>query len=633
MQIGRENIEKVLEATDIVDLIQSYVQLKRVGSQFRANCPFHQEKTPSFYVTPTMQRFHCFGCGKGGDAIAFVRDYENLPFVDAMRKLATRAGITLEEGPADPREEAGRRAKGRLIDLHREVTAFLHELLMKSPDAAHAREYLKSRGFGGEMAARWALGWMPAQARVFTEWAKSRRMTARELVDAGLAALREEQRPQDGIFLRFRDRLMFPIRNEVGDVIAFSGRQLREDPNSGKYINSPETALFRKSNVLFALDRARKPILGEKTALLCEGQIDVIVCHESGIEHAIAPLGTAFTPQHAHLIRRYTKQVLICYDSDRAGLAAAEKAFRELAAVGLGVRVVEMPAGDDPDSFLRREGVEAFRARLAAAREFFDFKLGRARAAGLLEAAASRTAVARECAEMLAAIPDPMARDAQIQLAAGHLQMPDAALREEIAQTLKRERERPRGSPRRDAVDPEEPARPAEPTRLHRSVEVLCRLALRCGQAQHFLSEQFEALHSAKPWLEGIPLLESILCASPDPASPASINSFLASLPPEDHLALVRDPDALANVPLNGLQEAEHALALLCAIVLHRRDAAVKAELKKPGLAAERMIELLEESKEIARLMQGTTRFQNADVLPPSTFRPKPPPWKNRRAD
>ena len=316
-RIPEETIEQVLAATDIVDLIGSYFPLKRAGTNFKALCPFHNEKTPSFMVNPARQSFHCFGCGEGGSAIGFVMRYENLPFVDAVRKLADRAGIAIVE-EHDPQADRIRHIRGRLLDLHREAAAFMHELLPDHPEAAHARKYLQGRGLDREAAARWGIGWMPGNPRVFLDWAREKKYTGRELVGSGLASLKDPQRASAGLYLRFRDRLMFPIRNDYGDVIAFSGRQLREDPNSGKYINSPETRLFEKSRVLFALDKARRAMIREKQALLCEGQLDVIACHEHGIEHAVAPLGTAFTPHHAHLLHRYTSKVTLCFDADDA---------------------------------------------------------------------------------------------------------------------------------------------------------------------------------------------------------------------------------------------------------------------------------------------------------------------------
>jgi len=625
-QIPKESIEQVLSATDIVDLIQSYVPLKRAGSQFRANCPFHSEKTPSFYVNPARQSFHCFGCGKGGDAISFVRDYENLPFMEAVRKLAARAGVGIREEEADPEADRKRRSKGRLLDLHREAAEFLHELLLKSPEAAHAREYLKSRGFGREMAANWTVGWMPENARTFLDWARSRKFTGRELVDAGICYLREEGNANSGIRVRFRDRLMFPIRNEIGDVIAFSGRQLREDPNSGKYVNSPETFIFRKSKVLFALDRAKKPILREKAALLCEGQLDVISCHELGIDHAIAPLGTAFTREHAKLLRRYTNHVLVCYDADRAGLAAGERVFRELVPEGLSVRVVGMPAGDDPDTYLKSHGADAFRGLLEAAREFFDFKLENARAAGLLDTAAGRAAALTDCAGMLALMSDFAARENQINTVATYLQTSATVLRQEIAKLKSRPQRAHRENPGTSGDD----APPAEPAPMHRIVAFLCHLALTSSAAQHLLGEQFETLHEASRWLEGIPLLEAILAAAPDPASNAAVNAFLGGLPESDRLALIGGA-VLEGAPQDGMQAAEHALALLSGTVLQKRDAAVKAALKEPGLPPGRMIELLEEAKEISGLLRGIgQRSEFDDELPASTWKPKVPEWRSK---
>ncbi len=623
-QISKDSIEKVLAATDIVDLIGSYIPLKRAGTQFKANCPFHHEKTPSFSVNPARQTFKCFGCQKGGNAVGFVMDYENLPFVDAVRKLATRAGIPLEAEVFDPQADQSRKLRGRLLDLHREAAAFFHERLLKDPAAGHARDYLKGRGFGRDMAANWSVGWMPESAKLFLDWARAKKYSGRELVASGLAALRNEDDASSGLYVRFRDRLMFPIRNEMGDVIAFSGRQLRADPNSGKYINSPETMIFRKSNVLFALDRARKLILREKSALLCEGQIDVIACHEHGIDHAIAPLGTAFTQQHAHLLRRYTSSVLLCYDADKAGVAASERAFRELAAEGLSVRVVVMPDGDDPDSYLKSHGPEAFRGLLASAREFFEFKLGRAKVNGAFESAAERRTLAGECVGLLAAMSDAVARDHQINVVATHLQTSVAALRGALAKALQKPQREVAAT--RSAEPDSEPA--SEPTPVHRIVAYLCHLALSSAPAQHFLAEQFETLHEANRWLEGISLLERILSAAPDPASHAAVNVFLGGLGEADRLALTGDAGSLEGLPTTGMQAAEQALAMLSATVLQRRDARVKADLKQPGLSRERLVELLEEAKEISALLSGIDkRWEFDDELPAATFRPKPPKW------
>ncbi len=623
--VSKETIERVLAATDIVDLIGSYIPLKRAGTGYKANCPFHHEKTPSFNVSPHKQFYHCFGCGKSGNAIGFVMDHEGLLFMDALKRLATKAGVHLEEEPDDPNARAAKRSRGKLLDLHREASAFFHELLKTDPQCQHARDYLKGRGFGREMAERWEIGWMPENSRVFLDWARSKNFTGKDLVASGLASLKDEDRPANGIYVRFRDRLMFPIRNEVGDVIAFSGRQLKEDPRSGKYINSPETDIFKKSNVLFALDRAKKAILKEKAVILCEGQIDAIACHEGGVENAIAPLGTAFTAQHARILKRYAQTAVLCFDADNAGVKACERAFRELAPEGLSVKVVELPAGDDPDTYLKAHGVEGFRKQVAEARDFFDFKIASARKNGRLESAEGRTELTRECTDLLAVMGDHAARDQQINIVATMLGLGSVTLREGISNAVRKataQAQRPvRGQQ-------EEQTAVVEPIPLDRTVGYLCHLALTSAPAQHFLSEQFETLHEAKQWVEGIALLEKILAGSPDTTSNAAVNAFVAGLRKSEQLALHKEMGATPATSEDGLQAAEQTLGMLSSIVLQKRDSAVKAALQEPGLSPERMRELLEEAKEIAGLLRWTGRSAFNDELPPETKKAEKKPWE-----
>lgn len=624
--ISKETIERVLASTDIVDLIGSYIPLKRAGTGYKANCPFHHEKTPSFNVSPHKQFFHCFGCGKSGNAIGFVMEHEGLLFMDALKRLATKAGVHLEEEPDDPNARAARKSRGRLLDLHREASAFFHELLKTDPQCQHARDYLKSRGFGREMAERWEIGWMPENSRVFLDWARSKNFTGKDLVGSGLASLKDEGKPANGIYVRFRDRLMFPIRNEVGDVIAFSGRQLREDPRSGKYINSPETEIFKKSNVLFALDRAKKAILKEKTVILCEGQIDAIACHEGGVENAIAPLGTAFTEQHARILKRYAQTAVLCFDADNAGVKACERAFRELAPEGLSVKVVELPAGDDPDTYLKAHGCEGFRKKVVEARDFFDFKIESARKNGRMETAEGRAELARESTELLAAMGDHAARDQQINVVSTLLGLGSATLREGISNAVRKAKLQAQRPAR--GQQEEQTAAPVEPIPLDRTVGYLCHLALTSAPAQHFLSEQFETLHEAKAWVEGIALLEKILAASPDTSSSAAINAFVAGLRKSEQIALHKEMGSSPALAEDGIQAAEQALGMLSSIVLQKRDAAVKAALQEPGLSPERLRELLEEAKEIAGLLRWTGRSSFNDELPPETKKAEKKPWE-----
>ncbi len=619
-QIPRETTEQVLAATDIVDVIQSYIPVKRAGTRYVALCPFHGEKTPSFSINPQGQFFHCFGCGKSGDAITFVREYENLTFADAVKKLAARTGIEVREEAVDPREDRERRRRGRLLDIHRETARFLHELLF-TREARHAREYLKSRGFGREMAVRWTVGWMPGESRVFLDWARQKGYKGRDLLDCGLIG----QGERGGVFVRFRDRLMFPIRNDhPGDVIAFSGRQLREDPNSGKYINSPETLLFKKSSVLFALDRAHKAILAEKSVLICEGQLDAISCHEQGIGHAIAPLGTAFTPQHAQMLRRYAKSAVLCYDADKAGFAASERAFRELAAANFSVRVVRMPAGEDPDSFIRKHGPEAFRGLLAASADFFDALIDRARDDGRIGSPEDRALFARDCAPLLSLMADPVSRDAMINHVATRLRAGAPELREAVARAG---RAMQRKTPDRGKTEESAPA--VQPAPLDPIVGYLCSLALHSGAAQDWLGDQYETLHEAADYLEGIPLLEAILAARPDSSSHAAVNTFVAGLPESQRLALYTDDTFHREPPAEPVQAAETALAQLSAKALQRRDDRIKARMNEPGLPPDEMIRLLQEAKEVAELLKGVgQRSIYNDRLAPPTRRPKAQEWR-----
>lgn len=627
-QIPRETVEKVLEATDIVDLIGTYLPLKRAGTRFVTNCPFHNEKTPSFSIDPVRQFFHCFGCKKSGDALTFVRDYEGLTFVDAIKRLAARASIPITEQAPNPKEERARRARGRLLDLHREASRFYHQQLLKSPDAAHAREYLKSRGFGKEMATRWEIGWAPESAKTFLDWARKKELRGRDLVDSGLAILRD----RGGLYLRFRDRLMFPIRNEHGDVIAFSARQLRHDPRSGKYINSPETSLFKKSNVLFGLDRARKGILDQKSVLLCEGQIDAICCQEAGITNAIATLGTACTPQHAKTLKRYTKQALLCFDADKAGFSAAERAFREFSAVGIAVRVVNMPIGEDPDSFIAKNGADAFRQQLDHASNFFDFLIERATAENRLSDPQQRSDFSRECAPLLAVIGDAVTRDAMINHVATRLRGGVPELRDAVSRAKRGERSKfPK---HRRQQQPDEPAPViVEPAQLDSRIGYLCSLALQSTEVQQALGEQFETLHEISPHLDGVAILQAIITARPDVSSHAAINNFLANLPEPQRLALHGDSTFFSTLPKSPLSAAEQTLADASALSLEKEDAAIKAALNEPQLSPERLNQLLCRTKEIAELLRPLpARAIKTDRFAPNSRKKESrKPWKGER--
>lgn len=589
-RIPEEVVEKVLAATDIVDLINSYgFSLKRSGAVFKTHCPFHNEKTPSFIVNPARQSYKCFGCGEGGSAVGFVMAHENLPFPDALRKLAARANIVIDEIEYDPQEDRRRRAMTRLKELHNAAARFLHQLLLENPDAEHARRYLKSRGYNREMAERWTVGWMPENPGVFLDWAREAGFNGRELIAAGIAGLRNENNPASGLWVRFRDRLMFPIHNEMGDVIAFSGRQLREDPNSGKYINSPETPIFKKSNVFFGLHKARRRM--KDFALLCEGQLDVIACHEAGVENCVAALGTAFTSEHARLLKRYTDRVVICFDSDAAGQKAATRAFPELAKAGLEVRVASMPAGEDPDSLIKSRGPEAFLHLLDEAAEFFDHFLRAAAAAENLDDPGAKARLVRELGPLLNNLGDKAAQDASINFVATRLGLGSEAVREAVVDASRR---------RRFESTHDRKEESHEPSPLDPEVAFLASLALQSHEVLDFLCDQTETLLTAIEGKLGEALLRRILTVRPDVPEPAAVNVFLESLSKPDRASLL----ALLDDPLPDCP-ADHAAATLGKLAEHsigRRLDSLGARLKAPDLTDEELSEIMTEITELQRI-------------------------------
>ncbi len=602
-RIPEETIELILASTDIVDLIGSYIPLKRAGSNFKALCPFHNEKSPSFMVNPTRQSYHCFGCGESGSAIGFVMAYENLPFPDAVKKLAARSGVIIQEETYDPEADKRKKKRSRLLDLHNQWARYMHSLLLKSPDAQHAREYLKSRGYGKGMAERWVIGWMPSNPNVFLDWAREQSFSGRELCDSGLAALKDQNSARGGIYVRFRDRLMFPIHNDYGDIIAFSGRQLRDDPNTGKYINSPETILFKKSKVFFALDKARRSMTKDKFALLCEGQLDVIACHENGITSAIATQGTACTPDHARLLKRYTSDVVICFDADSAGFAAADKAFAILAPEGIHVRMVKMPQGEDPDSLIKGQSADAFRKLVDSAQEYFAVKLAHETSIRDLNSVRERAALANELAALIVHVGDKMTKEALINQVATRLGIGAEELRGGVIQAEKDAVKTSFYEKRQRSRDEKAIPQKALPTEINGSVAGLCHLALTSQEAQDWLGEQLESLIEPLNSLAGGSILRNILQKSPDASKPSTAQAFIISMPEEDQIALRKIMES--ETPADALRAAEETTAMLVSTHFQNKEAAIRAKLAQPDLSPEHMIALMNEAKDLQDILKN----------------------------
>ena len=365
--------ERIRSASDIVEIIGSYVPLKRNGANFTALCPFHKEKTPSFNVNAQKQIFHCFGCHKGGDVFKFIEEYENIAFMDAVRRLADRAKIPLEFDQ-NPAEQQTRHIKEQLLEIHEQMTQRWQNCLQSEAAGQVARDYLAKRGVSAEGVKLFRIGAAPDSWDDAVNWAKSKGYELAVMEKAGLVIKKEDT---GNYYDRFRGRLMFPICNEQGRVIGFSGRVLTGDEKTAKYVNSPETPIFTKSRVFFGLDKSKRAILDAGFAIICEGQLDLIACFTAGIQNMAAPQGTAFTEQHARIMKRYVNEIVLCFDSDNAGQNAAVRALDHLLASGLAVRVAIIPAPHDPDSFIKTFGGEAFQELIQKAEGFFDYYLNR----------------------------------------------------------------------------------------------------------------------------------------------------------------------------------------------------------------------------------------------------------------
>jgi len=392
---SESTIEHVRAANDIVDVVGSYLPLKRAGGAFVALCPFHKEKTPSFHVNPQRQIFHCFGCHKGGDVFKFVREFEGLEFPEAVRRLAERARIPLEFEKS-PAEQQSRFVKDKLLEIHEQITTRWQAALTNDAAGQIARDYLAKRKVSDEAVKLFRLGYAPDLWDDTVNWAKSKGNGLDVVEKAGLILRKEGS---DHYYDRFRGRLIFPICDEQGRVIGFSGRILSGDEKTAKYVNSPETPIFIKSKVFFGLDKSKRALLDAEYAIVCEGQLDLIACFMAGVQNIVAPQGTAFTGEHSRILKRYVDEVVLCFDSDEAGQNAAVRSLEHLLASGLAVRVALVPSPHDPDSFIKEFGGDAFKQLIERAEGYFDYYLNRLCATNDLATDKGRLAVLSGMAE------------------------------------------------------------------------------------------------------------------------------------------------------------------------------------------------------------------------------------------
>lgn len=364
---GNDYKAQVLGATDIVELIGRTVALKRRGRDYVGLCPFHQEKTPSFHVSPSKQYFHCYGCKAGGNAIDFVMKRDRIEFLDALRQLGEQAGIEMPKFGVS-KQRAGE--KQVLLDMQSAACAFFEKLLSHPQQGSAAREYLAGRQINADSIRRFQIGYA-ADAWDTLLTALSRKFTPQQLALGGLVKPRQQG---EGYYDTFRHRLMFPIRDENGRVIAFGGRVMPGSPDPAKYLNSPETPLFSKSRCIFGLDLARQKMVETRTAVVVEGYTDVIVAHQCGIANVVSPLGTALTEQHVGVLRRFADKVVLLFDADTAGQAAVDRAVGLFLTQPIEILIASMPPGVDPDEYVLEHGPQAFQALLDGANDALSYK-------------------------------------------------------------------------------------------------------------------------------------------------------------------------------------------------------------------------------------------------------------------
>jgi DNA primase len=585
-RIAQETVEQVAAASDIVAVVSFYFPLKRAGTEFRAICPFHQEKTPSFYVNPSKQSYYCHGCGAGGAVFQFLMQYENIDFPESVRRLAARAGISIIEAELSAEEETKQSLRKRLLRLHFEVTAWFHSNLLRTKAAAHARDYLKNRGINIETAKRWQIGYAPNTWDSLVQWATAAGFAKGELIESGLVKLREEGNPRSRPYDRFRDRLMFPIHNDFGEVVAFSGRILDPKAKGGKYVNSPETPLFSKGNLLFGLHQSKRFLANARQAIVLEGQLDLITTFEAGIQNVVAPQGTALTARHAALLHRFADEVVLFFDADAAGQKAAERALEVLFGAGLQVKIGQMPPGEDPDSLIRKSGSDAFRERVESAEDFFDFQINRNLSAAESKTIAGRVSFARKMSQFIGVVPDLVVRDTLISGLATRLKIPRETLQQMVHLASKQTQAR--------SLEEDVPASQA-PMPRH-DLAVICKGALVIPDLLSQIRRQ--------PWksilehVDGADLISKIFESALEPGEPASIASFFAALTKSEAAILSH---LLANKELNE-EMGQQYWTDLAAAEFRRRKRQIETDLRLAGDDLQAQRQANEELKEVLDL-------------------------------
>ena len=588
--IPQATIEQIRNASDIVEIIGSFVPLKRAGTNFLGLCPFHKEKTPSFNVNPSKQIFHCFGCHKGGDVFTFIREFENLNFLESVQRLAERAQIPIDfEMTSGQREEGS--LKQKLRTLHEQVAKHWEMILANDANAQIARDYLARRGVSEEAVKRFRMGYAHDRWDDILNWAKSKKHDPNLLEKGGLVIAGDK-----GHYDRFRGRLIFPICDEQGRVVGFSGRVLSPEQKGGKYINSPETPIFSKSRIIYGLDKAKRPILDAKSTVVCEGQLDTIACHLAGIENSVAPQGTALTSDHARILKRYAEEVILCFDSDTAGQQAALRSLDDLLASGLAIRVAVIPKPHDPDSFIRENGVEAFRHVIDEAPGFFDFLISYLCQIHDADSDRGRVNIVQAMREAVQKTDNPVLIDTYAQKLSHRLNVAVNAVRSEFA---KRKQNFQRISSLQE--DKQVPVSEEMPMLKPNSVEFwLLKLALAGETPTDWLESRLDL-----QWVthDGIREILNQNFALYSENNSAIFPDLLGVLPSEDHKKLATESVADSRKIPNPTQQLNDIVLRLRNQFIDSRLSEIQRELVSSASDESRWPELISERDDLKKLM------------------------------
>ncbi len=483
--VPRETIDEIRSRSDIVEVISECgIVLRPAGRNFKALCPFHNEKTPSFTVSVEKQIFYCFGCQTGGNVISFVQKHEGKSFLETIEWLAERQNIILPT--QDRRESANRKRFTALEDLNRFAVEYYHRQLLTERASTPAMQYLKRRGVQPKTLRSFQLGYATSGRREFVKVATGKGFTIQQLIDVGLIK-DEDKGPQD----RFWNRILFPIQNERGVPVGFGGRALSED-HQPKYLNSPATTLYDKSNVLYNLDKARQSLYKQQRVLLVEGYMDVLMLHQSGIEHVVASSGTSLSENHARLLKRFVPEVVIVYDGDTSGFQAAQRGLHRLLAEDLRVRIALLPAGEDPDSFTRQHGVDAFTELTDKAINLIEFQIQSAIQNRDIRRVDVKTQVVKEVTETLLNLKNRVERSEYIKYAAKELHVDERVLWDELKNAGFKETSAPRQTSRGKAAPQKLSARALIE---HQLIEAL----IQNPALLPYVKTQFDAQHFTEP--------------------------------------------------------------------------------------------------------------------------------------